>query len=534
MTRTPHRAASDTGRNLCYDYACTPLIQRTPGKRIHVAFLLPAVLAALLARFNLPPSVEDVSESPWEVVAMLQRIWFQRLLLLAALLALSSCARDSSLPAGGQTLASTLPAATPIPTSAPPTPSAEPPPPPAGPAEPAIHVQPESALADELVTIQVLGLEPGQTVTLTASLRDDGGAISREWASFAAFTAGGDGVVDLTTQAPITGTYTGVDPMGLLWSMVPDVRGPEYTYFANHETSFKLVTLTATIDEREVGPAYFRRIRLPDTVARTPLSPDVDGLVGDFLSPAGAGPFPALLVLGGSGGGMDTTKAAMLAAHGYATLALAYFGRPPLPDVLAEIPLEYFETAITWLQSQDSVDAEKIGVVGTSRGGELALLLGATYPQLKAVAGYVASGVVAGGYTRSRDDLRPAWTYAGTPVPFATSDDDLDIAAIPVENIQGPVLLISGEDDQFWPSARLSEIAIARIRQNNHPHEYEHLVYEDAGHFIGIPYWPTRGHIYVHPVSGVRYTAGGTPEGNAFASADSWPRVLAFLERAFQ
>lgn len=465
---------------------------------------------------------------------MLQRIWLQRLLLLVALLALSSCARDSSVPEGGQTVASTGSAATPTLTSAPPTPSAETPVPAVtSHEEPAIHVQPESALADEIVTIQVLGLEPGQTVTLTASLRDDGGAISREWTSAATFVAGDDGMVDLTAQAPITGTYAGVDPMGLLWSMVPDVRGPELPYFANNETSFKVVTVTATVGGRDVGPAYLRRIRLPDTVARTSLSADQDGLVGEFFTPAGDGPFPALLVLGGSGGGMDTPKAALLAAHGYATLALTYFSRPPLPDVLAEIPLEYFETAIAWLQSQDSVDGEKIGVVGTSRGGELALLLGATYPQVRAVVSYVGSGVLAAGYTADREDLRPAWTYAGEPLPFATSDEELDAATILVENIQGPVLLISGEDDQLWPSTRLSEIAIARLRQYNHPYEVDHLVYEDAGHFIGVPYWPTRGQVYIHPISGVRYTAGGTPEGNAFASAGSWSHLLAFLDRAF-
>lgn len=394
---------------------------------------------------------------------------------------------------------------------------------------PSITIQPESALADEPVQIRVAGLESGQIVTLTAVMNDDR---SREWESQATFVADGQGVVDVTTQAPISGTYSGTDPMGLIWSMLPNMPGAEKPYFANWETYTVVVTITAEIEGEQLGPAYFRRIRLPEDVTRTAVSEN--GLVGVFFTPEGTGPFPTLLVLGGSDGGVDTKKATLLAAHGYAALALAYFGPPSLPDALAEIPLEYFNTAIDWLKSQEAVDKNRIGVVGTSRGGELALLLGATYPDLKAVISYVGSGVVYAGYTRTPDDLRAAWTIDGEPVPFhIPATNNLDEAAIPVERISGPVLLISGGDDQLWPSAELSQIAIDRLRQHNHPYPYEHLVYENAGHFIGPPYWPTGGDGFTHPVSGVRFTAGGTPAADAHANADSWTRVLAFLEQNF-
>jgi hypothetical protein len=35
-----------------------------------------------------------------------------------------------------------------------------------------------------------------------------------------------------------------------------------------------------------------------------------------------------------------------------------------------------------------------------------------------------------------------------------------------------------------------------------------------------------------HPVAGGRYALGGTSRGNAEAAADSWPKMLEFLERA--
>ena len=60
-------------------------------------------------------------------------------------------------------------------------------------------------------------------------------------------------------------------------------------------------------------------------------------------------------------------------------------------------------------------------------------------------------------------------------------------ASIAVENINGPVMLLSGVDDQLWPSTRLSEVAMERLRAHDHPFPYEHLRYEDAGHMIIVP-----------------------------------------------
>jgi hypothetical protein len=49
-----------------------------------------------------------------------------------------------------------------------------------------------------------------------------------------------------------------------------------------------------------------------------------------------------VILLGGSDGGVMEGSAAVLASRGYAALALAYFGAPPLPPELIEVPLEYF------------------------------------------------------------------------------------------------------------------------------------------------------------------------------------------------
>jgi uncharacterized protein len=76
----------------------------------------------------------------------------------------------------------------------------------------------------------------------------------------------------------------------------------------------------------------------------------------------------AVLVLGGSEGGLPVRLPEALASRGHPTLAVAYFGLAGLPRTLANIPLEYFVTSLRWLARQPGVDPKRIVVVGASRG----------------------------------------------------------------------------------------------------------------------------------------------------------------------
>jgi uncharacterized protein len=79
--------------------------------------------------------------------------------------------------------------------------------------------------------------------------------------------------------------------------------------------------------------------------------------------------------------------------------------------------------------------------------------------------------VVWPGISGSRHD--PAWTYNDKPIPFVAeppSDfskefDKMRYAAIQVEKIQGGILLISGRDDQLWPSSVMAGQLIARLQE---------------------------------------------------------------------
>src|SRR5690242_18366872 len=109
-----------------------------------------------------------------------------------------------------------------------------------------------------------------------------------------------------------------------------------------------------------------------------------DGLVGTFYLPATPPPWPAMIVVGGSSPGIFGLPALMFASEGVAALALGYFGLPGLPRTFERIPLEYFGGGLRWLAARPDVLPHAIGVAGASRGGELALLLAATYPDIRA------------------------------------------------------------------------------------------------------------------------------------------------------
>jgi dienelactone hydrolase len=277
------------------------------------------------------------------------------------------------------------------------------------------------------------------------------------------------------------------------------------------------------------------------------------GLVGMLFLPLGAGPHPGVIVLGGSSGGMREPVAALLASHGCAALALAYFGAEGLPPRLSNIPLEYFEAALDWMAARPEVRGGRCALLGTSRGAELALLLGTTFPQVGAVIAYAPSGVLWGAVGAAG----PAWTYRGEPLPVVPDrvppeldaemsdrepisaaewylynlEDEaaLGPATIAVERIAGPVLLISGEDDQMWPSTLMAERIMRRLAEHHFAWPYRHLRYPDAGHLIGSPWQPTTVNTRRHPTAGATFAYGGTPTGQAHANADSWNTVLEWL-----
>lgn len=419
---------------------------------------------------------------------------------------------------------------------------------------PNLEIQPTDALIDAPVSIRLTGLLAEQQVTLCAEMANYLGCT---WASQATFVADQHGCVDVADQRPIAGTYEQPDAMGLFWSMTP-IRGAEPEGIYPTSIASLHVRFTAEVNGSVIASGQVDRWLMAPNVSRTEVRDE--GLVATLFRPRDSGTHPTVIVVGGSGGGLWEAPAALLASHGFVTLAFAYFGIDPLPPGLREIPLEYFGKGIRWLQRQEGVQPQPLGVLGQSRGGELALLLGATFPEIGAVVAYVPSGVLWMGIQlgdAARTQVVPAWTFDGRPIPFmrrgidaaavdwthqpvalspgycaALQDSEIvEHATIPVERSRGPILMISGQEDHM-SSPKLAEIAEQRAKHYNFSFDVEHLSYPDAGHLLTLSYLPTTIRQSRHPIRHVDVDYGGTPAGDAFARADSWPKVLKFLQKS--
>jgi dienelactone hydrolase len=114
---------------------------------------------------------------------------------------------------------------------------------------------------------------------------------------------------------------------------------------------------------------------------------------------------------------------------------------------------------------------------------------------------------------------------------FIADEAAVSAALIPVENINGPVLLISGKADSLWPSTHFSNLIEERLHARGFDFAAQHLSYEGAGHSIGAGIFPTTVNQSFHPIRKSMIDLGGTPEGLARARADAWPKVLEFLRQ---
>ena len=207
------------------------------------------------------------------------------------------------------------------------------------PDDPALRVFPEEGPLDEPLGVRVEGLSPGERVSLRCRLRDEAG---KEWISHGEFEAGPGGTADPAQCPSLSGTYTGLDPEGLFWSMAPEPAGPRQGKFSLHDVSPVAVELEALGRGRFLGrvPAA-RRIASPGLLREDVREGD---LVGTLFLPPGVGPWPGVVDIVHSGGGLRHEPfAALLASRGFAVLALATFGVPPLSRGLVEIPVERLE-----------------------------------------------------------------------------------------------------------------------------------------------------------------------------------------------
>ncbi|MFE6233660.1 acyl-CoA thioester hydrolase/BAAT C-terminal domain-containing protein [Cellulosimicrobium sp. NPDC057862] len=220
-----------------------------------------------------------------------------------------------------------------------------------------------------------------------------------------------------------------------------------------------------------------------------------EGFPGAYVVPEGLSaddPRPAVLAFGGSDGGSQGGRmiAEAVAGLGYPALGIGYFQGVDQPSSLEEVPVETFLHALAWLREQPGVDDDAVLAFGVSRGGEMALWLAANRPELVhgAIAPVGADAVMCGypDYTRS------AWTLGDEPLP-CSSDVHAQTAAspearIPVEQIDGPVVLACGTEDELWDSCAFLRRAEGSLADRG-ARTTVAIHGDGASHFVATPPW---------------------------------------------
>ena len=438
---------------------------------------------------------------------------------------------------------------------------------------------PSTGLLDADNRIVVRELLPGALITIEARETADNKTV---WRSFASYMADDTGVVDTTTSPALAGTWVGVDASGWLWSMVPEPA----TSVAHMHGMIGAEPERLATWRRPGGPArhVVLQIREGDTVigdidiVRWRLAPDVrvedvsaseHGVAGKLLLP-GAQRTPralAVVALGGSFGGLSLTEAQLLASHGYAVFALAYFKYEGLTDSGSLLPLEYFAQAIDWFRRHQGV--EHVALLGKSRGGEAVLLFGSLYPDhADALIAYVPSHLVNNGEGEAWGDWltdeRSMWTHQGKPVPFVPYVDSQTPAivekrerlktripgyaiaqeyaliwagerngpyAIDLERIDAPALVLAGAVDAIWPSGMSANIIREKTDTGKPVADWVVEVFPEAGHSWGLPneIATLSEFAYVGQNFNGFIALGGSTKGNAAAARRAWDRLLEFL-----
>jgi len=182
------------------------------------------------------------------------------------------------------------------------------------------------------------------------------------------------------------------------------------------------------------------------------------------------------------------------------------------------------------------------------------LTLGSRLPYVRSVVAYSPSSVVWNGLYGDRPADLPAWTVDGRSIPFfslmtpalsavrervfcespvsltplfdAALDGPLSADVfIPVEHTNGPILLVSGDDDRMWPASRMGRQIMNRLAAHEHPFSSRHVHYPNAGHLMRPPGVPTS-------VLDGKFALGGKPPSQATANRAAWLEAVAFLRES--
>jgi dienelactone hydrolase len=421
-----------------------------------------------------------------------------------------------------------------------------------------LEIEPTSGPADETPSVKVISCPPESEVTITVAATD---AKDHRWESRNVFRTDATGTADISCDAPVWGSYASTDPAGPIWSMQFASEDVAPSMFAVPWDQLQF-TFTAEAGGETASVVAVRRWSGPG-VTRSEIQGN--GFVGFLFEPTGDGPHPAVALIPGTTGAqpMEPT-AALLASRGYAAMVVGYMGLKGLPKTLCEIPLETLTAGIRQFSTHPTVDGDRVGVLCASVGSEGALAALSEIESLgvRAVVAIAPSSVIWQALAEGRPPKKSSWTLGGEPLPWVPMHGErlvpelienallkrlsrhprpsalhlrsaysaglrdhaaVEKAEIRVERVEAPILFVSGNDDQMWPSTEMVAALLRRRAEARRSGDH-HRSFAEAGHIIRPPITPTT----------ITWTedlySGGTPEGNARASVEAWRETLRFLD----
>ncbi|XP_077955865.1 acyl-coenzyme A thioesterase 1 isoform X2 [Gasterosteus aculeatus] len=388
---------------------------------------------------------------------------------------------------------------------------------------------------DEPVQVKVAGLRSRQMVTLRARSTDEKGVV---FSSSATFRVDGS---DLERDPSLGGTYAGVEPMGLLWSMRPDTLHLKFqrTKSLNpHMVKISVHEEEGDEEGRMLAESTNERLLIGDGVIRRTVRER--NIRGALFTPAGEGPFPAVLDLY-TGGGLSEKRPSLLASRGFVVLTVALYGHSDMPRNIREIDLDYLEEAVEFLKKQYKVGGKGVGVISISKTGDLALSMASYLQGVEAVVwinGCSANTLLPLYYKKSQilpalmidlSKLIPTESEAfnGKKVLNDPLAEENEATLIPVERAEGRLLFVAAEDDLNWDSKAYVDMMVERLQRHGKDN-FEIVCYPGAGHYLEPPYGPYCPSS-LHAVAGRPVLWGGEARSHAATEVHLWKKIQEFF-----
>ncbi|XP_057714119.1 acyl-coenzyme A thioesterase 3-like isoform X2 [Corythoichthys intestinalis] len=401
-----------------------------------------------------------------------------------------------------------------------------------------LHLLPSaSCLFDEPVHVKVTGLRSRQVVTLRARATNERGVVFR---SAAIYRADGNGEVDLCRDASLCGSYEGVEPMGLLWSMraaAPhkyfhwsEAISPHVVRFSVHDS------VDVEDEERGVALAEATNVRHLMGEGVTRVVVHLGKYTAVLFTPPGEGQFPGLLDLSTFA---SEKRASLLANKGFMVLCMPVFYEKAAN--IKYVELDYFEEALCLLKQHPKVDSDRLGVIGRCKAGDIGLSLVSFVPGVRAMVwinACSANSAVPLHYkgrqilsSLSMDQRKVIPTSDGANIgKFVVGnpeDEENQSSRIPVEKTSAHLLLLASEDDLNFDCKAYMESIVARLRKAGKDN-VESVCYPRAGHLLEPPYGPYC-HSCVNGFISIINLWGGEPRAHAHAEVLAWRKVEEFL-----